>query len=87
MRGSLMTFIGKRAGEEIVMEVDSVQRLVRMNSLESAPMHRGQWIFDQITPLSFHWREAISHDGGKTWTVEQEMFVRRMKIEQLKDGP
>lgn len=79
MGRSLMTFTAKRISEEIVMEVDYVQGLPRMNSSDSAPVHRGQWIFDQITANTFHWREVISHDSGKTWQVESEMFVRRMK--------
>jgi hypothetical protein len=79
MRGSLMTFTGRKIGDEIVMEVDSVQGLPRMNSSDAAPLHRGRWMFDQITTNSFHWRGVVSHDGGKTWQLEQEMFVRRMK--------
>jgi hypothetical protein len=78
-RGSVVTFTGKKIGEEIVMEVDGVQGLPCMNSAESGPEHRGRWIFDQITSNSFHWREVISRDAGKTWQLEQEMFVRRIK--------
>jgi hypothetical protein len=80
MRGSLMTFTGKKIGEEIVMEVDGVQGLPSMNSPDSLPLHRGRWIFDHITTSSFHWRGVTSHDGGKTWQMEQEMFVRRAKM-------
>ncbi len=78
-RGSVVTFTGRKIGEEIVMEVDGVQGLPCMNSGESASVRRGRWIFDQITANSFHWREVISRDAGKTWQLEQEMFVRRMK--------
>ncbi len=74
-----MTFTAKKVGNEIVMEVDSVRGLPRMSPLESAPMNRGQWIFDQITPDSFHWRGVTSRDAGKTWQLQQEMFVRRVK--------
>jgi hypothetical protein len=75
-----MTFTGKEIGEEIVMEGDGVQGLPSMNSPDSLPQRRGCWIFDHITTSSFHWRGVTSHDGGKTWQLEQEMFVRRAKM-------
>lgn len=77
-RGSLMAFVAKQLNDEIVMEVDYVQALPRMNPADGPPIHRGQWIFDQIKPSSFHWRSVISHDGGKTWQLTSEMFVRRV---------
>ena len=51
MRGSLMTFTGRKIGEEIVMEVGSVQGLPRMNSSDAGSMHRGRWIFDLVLPF------------------------------------
>lgn len=35
-----------------------------------APIYRGVW--DQITPASCRWTQALSNDGGKTW---QEQWV------------
>ena len=77
MRSSVMAFTASRVGEEIVMEVDYAQGLPRKDSDALAP--RGQWIFDQIKPDSFHWRAVMSRDGGKTWQLQQEMFVQRRK--------
>lgn len=77
MRGNLITFTGKKIGDEIVVEVDSVQGPPRVNPSASTPARRGQWIFDRITSNSFHWRAVTSQDKGKTWNMEQEMFVHR----------
>jgi len=78
-RGSLLAFVARQSADEIVMEVDYVQGLPGMNPPDGPPIHRGQWIFDQIKPNSFHWRSVISHDGGKSWQTQSEMFVRRVK--------
>lgn len=69
VRGSLITFIARKAGSEIVMEADS-----RPGSPE-----RSRWIFSEISPQSFRWRGVKSADGGKTWLLQQEMNVRRVK--------
>ena len=86
-RGNLMAFVAKQSGDEIVMEVDYVQGLPRMNPPDGPPIHRGQWIFDQIKADSFHWRSVISHDGGKSWQTQSEMFVRRVKSDPNKGMP
>jgi hypothetical protein len=42
---------------------------------------RGQlfrWIFSQITPQSFHWRNVISEDDGQTWRLQEELEARRV---------
>ena len=80
MRGNLITFTGKKIEDEIVMEVDSVQGLPETKSADPAPARRGRWIFDHIARDSFHWRAVTSRDGGRTWQVDQEMFVRRKKL-------
>ena len=36
-----------------------------------------RWSFTRITPHSFHWLGERSDDGGKTWRLEVEFFVRR----------
>ena len=36
-----------------------------------------RWSFTRITPNSFHWLGERSDDGGKTWRLEVEFFVRR----------
>jgi hypothetical protein len=78
-RGNLMGFVARHSADEIVMETDYVQGLPHRNAPSGVPTNRGQWIFDEIKPDSFRWRSLISHDGGKNWTMSQEMFARRVK--------
>ena len=69
MRRTLITFIGRKVGDEIVMEVDT----------KEGSSDRGRWIFYDVTAQSFRWRAVRSSDGGKTWSVQQQMNVRRLK--------
>jgi len=85
MRRNLLAFTANQVGDEIVMEVDYAQGLLRMNPPPGPPLHRGQWIFDRITPNSFHWRAVRSGDAGKTWQVQQEMFVHRVNSSTNKE--
>jgi len=41
---------------------------------------RGQarWIFSQITPTSFHWRNIVSTNGGHTWQLIEQVDARRV---------
>ena len=36
-----------------------------------------RWSFNDIKPDSLYWKGEISHDGGKTWRIEQEMHLTR----------
>lgn len=36
-----------------------------------------RWSFSDIRPDSFHWVGERTEDGGKTWWMEQEMFLTR----------
>jgi hypothetical protein len=38
-----------------------------------------RWSFNNIRPDSFRWLGEKSVDGGKTWSLEQEMHVRRRR--------
>lgn len=64
LTGGTTSFIASRAGGEIVMEAQGEADQFR-------------WIFSDITPTSFHWRAVSTPDGGRTWTIEQEMSARR----------
>jgi len=57
-------FIARLEGDEIVLEGDD-------------PGEPTRWIFSDIEPESFRWRNVVSRDGGKSWEKQQEMFVRR----------
>lgn len=64
LNGRVRRFIGRPAGDDIVLLSD-----------EEEPQLR--WRFTEITPTSFTWLGEISHDGGATWTLEEQMHARR----------
>ena len=59
------SFSAKKIGNEIVL-----------NS-QDGPNHLVRWVFNKISPQSFHWRSEVSTNGGKTWFTGQEMSARR----------
>ena len=63
-QGVVRTFLGRKVGNEIVLEEDNLERKVK-------------WVFSEITPNSFRWHSEESRDDGKTWTVKEEMKIRR----------
>jgi hypothetical protein len=60
-------FIARQMEDEIILE----------GSFTPGSLTR--WIFSQITPTSFHWRNIVSSDNGATWITVQEMAARRAK--------
>jgi hypothetical protein len=61
----VVTTQGGREGDRIVLRgVDS----------DGLPI---RWTFREIKPDSFHWQGEKSHDGGKTWKVEEDHHMRR----------
>jgi hypothetical protein len=64
-QGAVIPFIGRAVGGEIVLEG---------RSAEDWPM---RWIFSDMTPDTFRWRQMRSPDGGATWRLYQSMAVRR----------
>jgi hypothetical protein len=60
-----VAFLAREVDGEIVMEAQ-----------DPGP-ERTRWIFSEIEPDSFRWRNASSVDDGETWVVNQEMEVRR----------
>lgn len=61
------TFVARQVGNQIVMEGNS--------NKDGSPV---RWIFSGITRGSFHWQAVVSADKGKTWQLQEEMFVRRI---------
>ena len=37
-----------------------------------------RWIFSAITPSSFHWRNIVSSDDGRSWSVREDVSARRV---------
>jgi hypothetical protein len=62
--GQVLQFSAGKVGDEIILERQSDDGI-------------GRWIFDQVKPDTFHWRAVESKDGGATWQLQQEFFVRR----------
>jgi hypothetical protein len=63
--GFLLMLKGGAVGDRIVLHGDDVDGA------------RLRWSFNDIQDSSFLWRGETSSDGGKTWRVEQEMFLKR----------
>ena len=64
-QGVVKTFVAHKVGNEIVLE---------STSADGNPV---KWIFSEITADSFRWRSEESRDNGKTWTLKEEMQIRR----------
>jgi len=58
--------VGRKSGEQIIQEITGPD-----------PHRFERWIFSDITPRAFTWRDEVSLDEGKTWALEQEMHVVR----------
>jgi hypothetical protein len=66
VNADMQTFIARQVGDQIVMEGTTGDgSLVR-------------WIFSEVTAGTFHWQGVVSRDKGKTWQLQEEMFVRRI---------
>lgn len=61
----MVTMQGRRDGDRIVLRgVDS----------DGLPI---RWTFREINEDSFHWQGEKSHDGGKTWKLEEDHHMKR----------
>src|SRR2546423_11831366 len=61
----MVTTQGGREGDRIVLRgVDS----------DGLPI---RWTFSEMKADSFHWQGEKSHDGGKTWKLEEDHHMKR----------
>jgi hypothetical protein len=61
----VVTTQGGREGDRVVL---------RGADTDGSPI---RWTFRDITPDSFHWQGEKSHDGGKTWRLEEDHHMKR----------
>ena len=59
------TMTARQAGDDIVQEYRARDGILC------------QWVFDAIASDSFHWVKRESSDGGATWKVQREYFMRK----------
>jgi hypothetical protein len=64
VNGHVRRFVGRPVDGEIILLSD-----------EDDPQLR--WRFTEIADDSFRWRSEISHDGGATWTFNEDMRLTR----------
>jgi len=72
IRHTVQTFIGRQYREDVILE----------GVTEAAKPER--WTFSDITPDSFSWRSEESSDDGESWTLKEEMIMRRRHQLSLK---
>jgi hypothetical protein len=66
VQGAIKTLTGRKVGDEIVLERATDEGYLV------------KWIFSEITPSSFRWHSEESRNSGKTWSLREEMRIRRM---------
>lgn len=66
----MVTMQGGREGDRIVLRgVDS----------DGLPI---RWTFSELQSNSFHWQGEKSHDGGRTWKLEEDHHMKRRAAEE-----
>jgi len=64
-QGAIRRLVGRRVADEILIEGKTDEG------------HPVKWIFSEITANSFRWHSEESQDDGKTWTLREDMQIRR----------
>jgi hypothetical protein len=63
--GPVQTLIARQKGPEIVLEGSTP---------EGEPT---EWIFSDVTPMSFRWRAVVRKGDGDPWRLTANMKMRR----------
>lgn len=66
LNGRVRRFIGRLVGDDIVLD-----------GLDPEPAER--WSFRDISEDFFRWIGEVSYDGRASWSIEEEMAVRRVR--------
>ena len=67
MQGAIKTLVGRKVGDGIVLERTTDEGYLV------------KWTFSDIASSSFRWHSEESRDNGKTWTLREEMQIRRAR--------
>ncbi len=67
MQDAIKTLVGRKVRDEIVLERTTDEGYLV------------KWIFSDIASSSFRWHSEESRDNGKTWTLREEMQIRRAR--------
>ena len=64
LNGRVRRFIGRPDGADIVLD-----------GIDDDPPER--WCFRDISQNAFRWTGEVSDDSGRTWRLDEQMFIRR----------
>lgn len=87
--GSTIRFYDREAGDWRIVWISPMHHVVRIFRARAdgdemfiegtnAQGQPQRWIFSDVTPTSFRWRNIVSADGGRTWQVVERVEARRM---------
>jgi hypothetical protein len=87
--GTTIRFFDRKAGNWRSIWISPVNHVTRSFRVHAdgdeifleARTARGfpqKWIFSAITPNSFHWRNIMTPDDGRTWQLLEDVSARRM---------
>ena len=87
--GTTIRFFDRKAGNWRSIWISPINHVTRSFRVHTdgdeifleARTSRGlpqRWIFSAIAPNSFHWRNIMTPDDGRTWQVLEDVSARRM---------
>jgi hypothetical protein len=76
-----VVFVGPQSNYMVTMQggLEGDRIVLRGVDSDSLPI---RWTFSELEPNSFHWQGEKSHDGGKSWTLEEDHRMRRRAAQE-----
>ena len=71
-----VVFINPQSGDVVTMQGGRDGDRIALRGVDTAGLPT-RWTFRDITPASFRWQGEKSHDGGQTWTLEEDNQMRK----------
>jgi hypothetical protein len=71
-----VVFINPQSGDVVTMQGGRDGDRIVLRGVDTAGLP-ARWTFRDITPASFRWLGEKSHDGGRTWTLEEDNQMRK----------